>query len=666
MRYAAATLVALFSVAVTGHLAAPSVHAATFSVNRIGDQADLNLADAACDVSSNAGSQCTLRAAIEEANDTPGPDTINFNITSASKTIAPATPLPRITDAVTINGYSQPNSSANTRAANNNAVLLIVLDGVNAGAAAIGLEVDGSDSIIRGLVIQRFGRAGVLLSGVGDHVVAGNFIGTDAAGSTSRGNTVGVEIESAGNTLGGTTPATRNLISGNFTDGVVVRDAIENLIVNNYIGTTRGGGASLANGASGIVTEDASLTRIGSGTAGGRNVVSGNALFGIDINDSGVGNNSVIAGNRIGTNPSGTADVGNGAHGIKLDASDITVGGDTAGERNVVSGNHGSGIFVSANRARVIGNFVGVNVTGTGALANDGNGVHVFGAVNATIGGSTAAERNVISGNGATGVLISGGNSNTIRGNRIGSRADGTGDLGNGGFGVSLVGSQFNTIGGSGTNDGNLIVGNGEHGVSLTGPATNNNLRRNGVSGNDGDGMRLARGPNTVEANAVVANAGAGIAVTAGAQGVEIVRNQILDNGELEIDLIGGTENGLGVTANDQDDPDTGANDLQNNPVLTSAVRASNGVTTLTGNLNSVPSSTFRLDVYLVTSPDPSNRGGATALLGTQVFSTNAGGDRTFAIALGGLSVGQIVTATVTALSNDSTSEFAGNRTVSN
>src|SRR6187549_2408333 len=93
-------------------IAPAATHATTtFTVNRIGDQADLNLANAVCDVSSNSGNQCTLRAAIQEANDTPGFDTINFNITSTSKTITPASPLPPIVGTVTINGYSQANAA---------------------------------------------------------------------------------------------------------------------------------------------------------------------------------------------------------------------------------------------------------------------------------------------------------------------------------------------------------------------------------------------------------------------------------------------------------------------------------------------------------------------------------------------------------------------------
>jgi CSLREA domain-containing protein len=111
-------------------------HAAIFVVNRTADTPDANLANAACDVEpSQRGNQCTLRAAIQETNNTPGEDQIRFNIVSAAavKTISPASALPFITETVTINGYSQPGASANTLAEGNDAVLKIQLNGTNAG-----------------------------------------------------------------------------------------------------------------------------------------------------------------------------------------------------------------------------------------------------------------------------------------------------------------------------------------------------------------------------------------------------------------------------------------------------------------------------------------------------------------------------------------------------
>ena len=118
------------------------------------------------------------------------------------------------------------------------------------------------------------------------------------------------------------------------------------------------------------------------------------------------------------------------------------------------------------------------------------------------------------------------------------------------------------------------------------------------------------------------------------------------------------------MTANDQDDPDSGANNLQNFPVLTSAVRSgTTSVTTIAGNLNSTPSRSFRIELFRA-APDGANNGGAVQLLATQNISTNSGGDKTFSFQVGGLGQGDLVTVTATALATDSTSEFSANRAV--
>ncbi|MBA3551870.1 MAG: hypothetical protein H0W27_03220 [Actinobacteria bacterium] len=122
---------ALLAVALVGALPAafsvPAGAATTFTVNQTGDAADQDITDNRCDTSPAAGRQCTLRAAIEEANDTPGADAITFSISSPTsvKTISPASPLPAITDPVTIDGYTQPGASPNTLATGNDAVLKI-------------------------------------------------------------------------------------------------------------------------------------------------------------------------------------------------------------------------------------------------------------------------------------------------------------------------------------------------------------------------------------------------------------------------------------------------------------------------------------------------------------------------------------------------------------
>ena len=221
-RMAAPILAGLFLAATASAVIVPVVAASTtFIVNRTGDAADRKLGDGKCDVSTASGKQCTLRAAIQQANATAGADTINFKITSASKVIAPATPLPPITEQLLINGYSQTGAKANTKATGNNAVLKIVLDGVHLPAGSVGLDVRASKSTIKGLDIQRFAGTGLVLASTQIDVL-GNFIGTNVAGTAARGNGVGIVIRDESNPIGGSEPAERNVISGNVDDGIAL------------------------------------------------------------------------------------------------------------------------------------------------------------------------------------------------------------------------------------------------------------------------------------------------------------------------------------------------------------------------------------------------------------------------------------------------------------
>jgi hypothetical protein len=145
----------------------------------------------------------TLRNAINSANTTPGADTIAFNISGTGvHTITPMTGLPMITEAVTIDGYSQPGSSANTLTNGDNE-----LNGAGAGGTAKALVITAGNCTVRGLVINRFASSAGECSNNGGNVITGNFIGTDAIGTSALGNGFGVIFNSgSNNTVGGRLP----------------------------------------------------------------------------------------------------------------------------------------------------------------------------------------------------------------------------------------------------------------------------------------------------------------------------------------------------------------------------------------------------------------------------------------------------------------------------
>lgn len=193
----------------------------------------------------------SLRQAIIDANNTPGVQTIVFEVPGAGvKTFNITAPLD-VTQPLIIDGYTQPGTGANTSANNDNAVLLIELNGND--APFNGLNITGGGSTVRGLAINRFGVGGIRLSGNGGTTVEGCFIGTDSTGKIASGNKVGISVAaSQSNTIGGATPAARNIISGNSSAGIQIGDTnqavtMNNSVLGNFIGADAGGGP-LGNG----------------------------------------------------------------------------------------------------------------------------------------------------------------------------------------------------------------------------------------------------------------------------------------------------------------------------------------------------------------------------------------------------------------------------------
>ncbi|MCA1718587.1 MAG: Ig-like domain-containing protein [Actinobacteria bacterium] len=368
-------------------------HAETFAVNSTGDAGDQSRGNGFCNTAPfqvGTEPECTLRAAIEEANATTAADTISFNIGgSGVKTISPMAALPDITEAVTIDGYSEPGASPNTLDTGTDAALKIELSGANAVLGAIGLRITSRDSVVKGLIINRFGYgvtiSGAGLSTLGNNKIEGNYIGTDASGTADLGNSrAGVQIvDAAGNVVGGTSAAARNTISGNTLDGVFVDGLGANRIEGNYIGTDANGTADLGNGEDGVTLLNAATNVVGGTSATAHNIISGNGNDGVTISgtDSGSSGNNNVMGNYVGTDASGTANLGNDEDGVDIDgdgAPNNTIGGTEAGARNIISGNDDDGVDISNTFGnRILSNSIhsngalGIDLGADGVTAND-------------------------------------------------------------------------------------------------------------------------------------------------------------------------------------------------------------------------------------------------------------------------------------------------------
>ena len=256
-------------------------------------------------------------------------DTIAFNIGSGIQTIAFSAKLPDITDAVTIDGATQPGYSGTP---------LIRLDGGSNSTFGKfnALTITAGNSTVNSLDIGRYKDDGtgtgygIVLSGNGGNVIKGCYIGVDTNGVTRRANAkAGILINgSANNIIGGTTAAERNVISGNNSNGVEITGsgATGNIVKGNYIGTTATGTASQSNFSNGVAINGAPNNTIGGTTGttpggactGACNVISNSTVVGVKISGSGATGNQV-QGNFIGTDVNGTStSMGNGLAGAAV------------------------------------------------------------------------------------------------------------------------------------------------------------------------------------------------------------------------------------------------------------------------------------------------------------------------------------------------------------
>ena len=390
-------------------LSAAAALATSFVVNDTGDGGDSSLGDGLCQ---DAGGNCTLRAAIEEANATAGADMITFSIGTGPVTIQPATAFPTISEALLIDGTTQGGPAYAGPP-------LVELDG-SASSSGYGLASTAVVTI-RGLAINRFtGTAIGLLTGSGDSLVQGNYLGTDITGGSAAANAgAGVQVFSSGVRIGGPNASDRNIISAN--DSGIVLLGSGNTVTGNYIGTDAAGTADLGNASAGITVQGSSSNTITNNVISGTQPTNASGA-GIDLVQGATeSSNNVIQGNRIGTDKSGSIAIGNSRRGIMLNgASSNTIGGSGPGQANVISGNTGDGIHLASGQQNTIqGNLIGVAADGTSALGNGGFGIQVNNSSINAIGGSGGGEGNLIANNNGAGIAMTGGTGNGVLGNRF-------------------------------------------------------------------------------------------------------------------------------------------------------------------------------------------------------------------------------------------------------
>jgi parallel beta-helix repeat protein len=406
---------------------------------------------------------------------------------------------------------------------------------------AAGVTIGGVLVAARNLISGNNG-AGISIVGGSGHVVQGNLIGTNSQGDAPLPNQEGIVIQNASGVLiGGLTAGARNIISGNAGHGVRIDGASssQNVVQGNFIGLNATGTGDLGNGGSGVMIIGASETTIGGATAAARNVISGNDSGGIHVHS---GEGTTIRSNYIGLNANGTAAVGNSGSGVAIQ----TNGAGTLIRDNVISGNLANGAdqgygIQSAPAATIRGNLIGLNAAGNAAVSNAGYGVIASGV----IGGATAADRNVISGNSQGGIRAAAGA--LVQGNYIGTDISGLTSLGNGGIGISVEGPDV-VIGGltpaPGTGAGNVISGNllagivnpWAGGANLVVRGNLIGLGADGVTdlGNGGDGVRIGDasgnrigGDAPGARNVISGNDGAGLRIIGGSPGHVVQGNYI-------------------------------------------------------------------------------------------------------------------------------------------
>jgi hypothetical protein len=554
----------------------------------------IEISNGAIAVSSLTSQQQALVSGVVSASNTidfdiPTSDP-GYDATTGVWTITVTSELPAIaTNAAVIDGYSQTGAKKNTLTQADNATLKIAINGP--GLQSDGLTIDQPGSAVFGLDIENFsGGVGVLINAAGNVQVAGCFIGTDPTGETAAPNGSGVKIDNSSNLVGGPLVGDRNIISGNANYGILIPP--QNLNPLSILPT-----------------------------------------------------NNVVENNFIGIDAAGTKGLGNGLLGVQDEGSLNTFGGTSAGLGNVISGNNTGGLQ-SSGSVTIEGNFVGTDATGNVAIGNGSGrpGISALGDPS-TATDTTVITNNVASGNSGVGIIVTVADQATstynISNNLIGTNAAGTAALGNGASGLQLESLENATV------DDNVISANKVLGIDFSGfgQSVENNVFQGNKIGTDetgtaalpnlDGGVELTAaigvtfgGPGSL-GNVVAFNDGAGVWVAGQnpslSEHVLVTQNSIFAN------------TGLGIYL--------GINNVNNNfqmpPVLTWTPIGNGSTGTLTATLasNSAANQSYSIEIFsnpeipaqgetyiqtLSVTADSSGKGSVSIVLPAAIYTATA------------------------------------------
>ncbi len=534
----------------------------------------------------------SLRQAITDANNNAGADQIDFNISGAGPhTIALTTGGITITDQLKINGMSQSGSVCN----GTSSTLKVVIE----NSPLITTSANAAGSEINGLV---FGTGNAYLETQSDtNIVRCNFFGTSADGTTAVSTVTRIGLSVSGNdsTVGGNNSTDMNLfgkyglwINGNNT-----------MFKNNIVGTDIAGTTSL-----GIDSYGGINVAPSTGTTIANNLISGVIGRGISF-WYGTHTNTIIKGNKIGTNHAGTAALPNTNNGIGAYGGfiNLMIGGPGINDGNVISGNSNYGVALSFNVATIENNLIGTNSTGTAKIPNAGHGLSIGCSGDCS---GVLIKDNVIGGNTASGIWMGDGVGARIQGNHIGTDLTNTIDLGNGEYGVHLTSLAAPLIGGTNQGEGNIIAFNGANGIGM---------------------------------------------IFYGSGHSPFLGNSIFSNNYTGIKLGGGSGGDNYPTANDSGDGDSGPNDLLNFPIITQATE--NAGNTDIGFSLDVPAGDYRIEFFSNTEADPTGYGEGETFLGYDEATSTGTGSQNFTTTVSGTGHTHLA-ATATLIDPDSPTGF--------